>query len=414
MSEQGDPPPVHVDLIGQLTLADTMLCESLKRHVRMHGFESHLRDAMTTAQVVHLLRAKCPWPVSRHHYGYAMWLDDMDTAVQRRNAIVHAAAQDRCVLWVATDFTHRGEPVDRGAEQIRSVTADLDRFRAVAQRSITGLGVPDDSDEFVFHYCIDCSDPSAGRSILVQPPPLVAGFADASVAGIGIGFIAGPEPSGYQHMEDAEPRSADESRKSMEWRERLAHVGRAWWPLLVWTVIMMFNNTTTLEWIVWTATAVATVVGYSLAVTGRLTGQRESGAILIALAGLVLVPILHMSRWTHPSPAGRAAMSRLSLTRCGPYRLLAHLAGRRRPRSPRWRLAIDLKQTDQSADGASASLLWTDRGADHSPSSVAARRPRCARRGDVGSRRAGTEPGGPGRPAPSRRLAPDTAHVCHR
>lgn len=54
------------------------------------------------------------------------WLKRTDQAAQERNKVMHAVAQDQCVLCGnATRFEHKGKPVDRSAGGVAVVAAEF-------------------------------------------------------------------------------------------------------------------------------------------------------------------------------------------------------------------------------------------------------------------------------------------------
>jgi hypothetical protein len=54
------------------------------------------------------------------------WLSRVIQAAEARNKVMHAIAQDQCVICGdATQFDHRGKPVDRSAAAVTAVSADF-------------------------------------------------------------------------------------------------------------------------------------------------------------------------------------------------------------------------------------------------------------------------------------------------
>lgn len=54
------------------------------------------------------------------------WLKRVGKAAERRNQIMHAAAQDQCVICGdATEFAHKGNPVDRSEKAVNEVVAEF-------------------------------------------------------------------------------------------------------------------------------------------------------------------------------------------------------------------------------------------------------------------------------------------------
>jgi len=54
------------------------------------------------------------------------WLKRVDKAAQDRNTIMHATAKDQCVICGnATQFEHKGKPLDRSALAVAAVSAEF-------------------------------------------------------------------------------------------------------------------------------------------------------------------------------------------------------------------------------------------------------------------------------------------------
>lgn len=76
------------------------------------------------------------------------WLKRVVTAAEKRNEAMHAVARDQCVLCGdATQFEHKGRPVDRSATAVEAVS---DRFRDLIDEGVRhARGISDALNERV-------------------------------------------------------------------------------------------------------------------------------------------------------------------------------------------------------------------------------------------------------------------------
>lgn len=121
------------------------------------------------------------------------WLKRVKDAAAKRNDVIHALAQDQCVLCGnATRFTNRGRSVDRSAEAVAAVSDEFrglidegvrharaisktlnDRAIAAARREATATGQVQSPRQILIgqtlHRCGNCSP--GGKGIVVVAGP---------------------------------------------------------------------------------------------------------------------------------------------------------------------------------------------------------------------------------------------------
>lgn len=121
------------------------------------------------------------------------WLKRVADAAQQRNEIMHAIAQDQCVLCGdATQFAHKGSPIDRSEKAVNEVVAEFKdlidegaRHARDISDTLNGRAVADAKKEAVatgksqhpeqiligqtIHRCTKCS--SGGKPVHVVPLP---------------------------------------------------------------------------------------------------------------------------------------------------------------------------------------------------------------------------------------------------
>jgi hypothetical protein len=112
------------DVVGQLTIADATLCYLLLDILR--EAEDRNPGEMTTGQVSRKLLDLAKRDPTLLTSDITDWLERVKRATVKRNEVVHAVARDRCVMCgQATQFEHRGSPVDRSPAGVRLVTSEF-------------------------------------------------------------------------------------------------------------------------------------------------------------------------------------------------------------------------------------------------------------------------------------------------
>ena len=111
------------DAVGELTIADATLCHLLCDILREVGGRNSLE--MTTGRASDRLLALAKEDAALFTSDVTDWLKRVKKAAEKRNKVVHAIARDRCFMCgQATQFEHRGTPVDRSPAGVRLVTSE--------------------------------------------------------------------------------------------------------------------------------------------------------------------------------------------------------------------------------------------------------------------------------------------------
>jgi hypothetical protein len=112
------------DAVGQLTIADTTLCDLLRDILQEAGGKTS--GEMTTGRATDDLLALAKTDPSLLTSDVTDWLKRVKKAAEKRNKVVHAIARDRCIMCgQATQFEHRGAPVDRSPAGVGLVTSEF-------------------------------------------------------------------------------------------------------------------------------------------------------------------------------------------------------------------------------------------------------------------------------------------------
>jgi hypothetical protein len=118
--------------VGRLAVMDGALNELLRDLVT----EITGQDAkgLTTGKAAQTLLAHVKQDPALLTPDVTNWLKRADQAAQERNKVMHAVAQDQCVLCGnATRFEHKGKPVDRSAGTVAAVSA---KFRDLIDEGV--------------------------------------------------------------------------------------------------------------------------------------------------------------------------------------------------------------------------------------------------------------------------------------
>jgi hypothetical protein len=194
--------PDSDDAIGQLTIADTTLSYLLGdilQEVRDFLQEAGGRNPgeMTTGKAADCLLTRARREPSLLTPDVTDWLKRAKKAAEKRNAVIHAIARDRCVMCgQATQFEHRGSPVDRSPAAVRLVTSEFTvlidegvklaalishRLNARAQASAQDLALSTGNAQFPkqvligqdWHHCATCSQTGVPATVVSGPAAIV-------------------------------------------------------------------------------------------------------------------------------------------------------------------------------------------------------------------------------------------------
>lgn len=199
------PSEKTTDVIGQLTLSDAMLGELITDVLRLLANANYpaesapVREGRTTSKVAEVLENYLKDERALFGDDVAGWLDRVRAAVNDRDKIVHAIAQDQCIsCGSATSFTHprTSTPVDRSHAAVLSLTARYetlrregltiardvasrlnDRILRIAEEEANATGEiqtpPQYGPQQVTHICAECSGDGQG-GMFVGVPTAVA------------------------------------------------------------------------------------------------------------------------------------------------------------------------------------------------------------------------------------------------
>jgi hypothetical protein len=188
------------DGIGELTLADTTLGELLKEILQSVS-GSEWQPNSTTNRAADHVRNRVKKKPHLFPDEVSNWLDRIQSAMDERNEVVHAAAVDRCrSCGRATRFRHKDSPIDRSPERVRRLIQTIDSLTAEGvelAREISGrinadalrgaqaraaeTGKPQSPPQLLigqtWHECASCSGTghpqttvSAPSAVAVLPP----------------------------------------------------------------------------------------------------------------------------------------------------------------------------------------------------------------------------------------------------
>jgi len=180
--------------VGQLAVMDGALNDLLRDLLtEITGQDA---EALTTGKAAQTLLAHAKQDPTLLTPDVTDWLKRADQAAQERNKVMHAVAQDQCVLCGnATRFEHKGKPVDRSTEAVAAMSAkfrDLidegvkhardisqtlnERGRAAAAQEAAATGKIQSPKQVLIgqtlHRCANCS-PGGKAIISIAGPPAV-------------------------------------------------------------------------------------------------------------------------------------------------------------------------------------------------------------------------------------------------
>jgi hypothetical protein len=180
--------------VGRLAVMDGVLNELLRDLVaEITGQDT---KGLTTGKAAQVLLAQAKRDPALLTADVTDWLKRVDHAAQERNTVMHAVAQDQCVLCGnATRFEHKGKPVGRSAGTVASVSAEFrdlidegvrhareisqalnERGKATAAQEAAATGKTQSPRKVLigqtFYRCAACSP--GGKAIAsVELPPAV-------------------------------------------------------------------------------------------------------------------------------------------------------------------------------------------------------------------------------------------------
>jgi hypothetical protein len=177
--------------VGRLAVMDGALNELLRDLVTETTGQG--AEGLTTGRAAQTLLAHAKQDPALLTPDVTDWLKRTDQAAQERNKVMHAVAQDQCVLCGnATRFEHKGKTVDRSAGTVAAVSVEFrnlidegvrhardisqalnERATAAAVQQAAAIGKIQSPKQILigqtFHRCANCSP--GGKAIFSLTGP---------------------------------------------------------------------------------------------------------------------------------------------------------------------------------------------------------------------------------------------------
>ena len=194
--------------VGRLAVMDGVLNDLLRELVT----ETTGQDAkdLTTGKAAQALLGHAKRDSALLTPDVTDWLKRADQAAQQRNKVMHAVAQDQCVLCGdATRFEHKDKPVDRSSSTVAAASAEFRdlidegtrharnisqvlnmRAQADAVQEATETGKPQSPRQVLigqtFYRCAKCSPGGRAITSVEAPPAAVVLPPGTSLRGVGL------------------------------------------------------------------------------------------------------------------------------------------------------------------------------------------------------------------------------------
>ena len=168
--------PSANELVGQLTLADSMLGEvvadmrKLLAHVNWPGTVREPAVGVTTGRAAEKLAKELGHEAALASAAFVNWIAQVAEVTKHRNRVVHAIALNQCMnCGEATMFRHpaSGDDVDRSPEAVASVVMRYDALRA------DGLALATELSEAVNQRIFVEAKKIANATDEIQNPPQI-------------------------------------------------------------------------------------------------------------------------------------------------------------------------------------------------------------------------------------------------